>query len=117
MENNWYELGFRVPLVIISPYSKHGYVSHVQHEFGSLLAFSEETFGIRKGALRATDVRSDDLSDAFDFKQTPTPFVTISAPPFVPSQDPPAIRNAEDPEDDNGVVPDTPSCMTVGRRR
>ncbi len=117
MENNWYELGFRVPLVIISPYSKHGYVSHVQHEFGSLLAFSEETFGIRKGALRATDVRSDDLSDAFDFKQTPRPFVTISAPPFVPSQDPPAIRNAEDPEDDNGVVADTPSCMTVGRRR
>ena len=117
MENNWYELGFRVPLVIISPYSKHGYVSHVQHEFGSLLAFSEEAFGIPKGALHATDVRSDDLSDAFDFKQTPTPFVTISAPPFVPSQDPPAIRSGEDPEDDNGVVPDTPSCMTAGPRR
>ncbi|MBV9405279.1 MAG: hypothetical protein JO211_08035, partial [Acidobacteriaceae bacterium] len=27
-------LGFRVPLLVISPYAKKGYISHVQHEFG-----------------------------------------------------------------------------------
>lgn len=32
-------LGFRVPLIVVSPYSKHGYVSHAQHEFGSILRF------------------------------------------------------------------------------
>ena len=117
MENNYYELGFRVPLVIVSPYARHGYVSHVRHEFGSIIAFSEEAFGIPKGALHATDVRADDLSDAFDFKQTPNPFVTISAPPFVPEQDPPAIRNAEDPDPNDGVYANTQSCMTGHRGR
>ncbi|HEY1427970.1 MAG TPA: alkaline phosphatase family protein, partial [Candidatus Tumulicola sp.] len=31
--NNYYELGFRVPLVIVSPYARPAYVSHAQHEF------------------------------------------------------------------------------------
>jgi len=79
-----YELGFRVPLVVISPYAKHAYVSKVQHEFGSILAFTEEAFGIPKGALHATDERADDLQDAFDFSQSPRAFVPIKAPPFVP---------------------------------
>jgi phospholipase C len=29
-------LGFRVPLLVISPYAKRGYVSHVQYEHGSI---------------------------------------------------------------------------------
>jgi phospholipase C len=82
---NGYELGFRVPLVVISPYAKRAYVSKVQHEFGSILAFSEETFGIPKGAHNATDARADDLMDAFDFGQQPRKFVPIKAPPFHPS--------------------------------
>ncbi|MGB9652002.1 MAG: alkaline phosphatase family protein [Candidatus Cybelea sp.] len=81
---NAYELGFRVPLLIISPYVRRGYVSKPQHEFGSLLAFSEETFGIPKGSLDATDVRADDLKDPFDFSQRPRAFVPIKAPPFKP---------------------------------
>ena len=28
-------LGFRVPMIIVSPYAKKGYVSHTQYEFGS----------------------------------------------------------------------------------
>ena len=81
---NAYELGFRVPLLVISPYAKRGYVSKVQHEFGSILAFTEETYGIPKGALHATDERADDLSDAFDFSQQPRAFLRIQAPPFDP---------------------------------
>lgn len=84
---NYYELGFRVPLIVISPYARHGYVSHVQHEFGSILNFIEETFGIpcrgappNCGALGFTDLRADDLGDMFDFTQTPQPFVPIAAP-------------------------------------
>jgi phospholipase C len=98
---NSYELGFRVPLVIISPYAKtgtgsrEGYISHVQYEFGSLLAFAEETFAIPKGALHSTDARANDLSDAFNFQQPPRPFVVISAPPFVPGKG--SLRYEEDP--------------------
>ncbi|MBV9719953.1 MAG: hypothetical protein JOZ77_11585 [Candidatus Eremiobacteraeota bacterium] len=80
--DNAYELGCRVPLVVISPYAKRGYVSKVPHEFGSLLAFTEETFGIPKGSLGTTDERADDLKDAFDFTQKPRAFVPIKAPPF-----------------------------------
>jgi phospholipase C len=93
--DNAYELGFRVPLLVISPYDRKGYVSKVQHEFGSLLAFTEETFGIPKGALGTTDERADDLSDAFDFSQRPRAFVPIKAPPFNPGPD--QTTDDEDP--------------------
>ena len=83
--DNYYELGFRVPLVVVSPYAKRGYVSKVQHEFGSILAFSEETFGIPKGSLGTTDVRADDLSDCFDFTQRPRTFTPI------PKRSPPRL--------------------------
>jgi phospholipase C len=75
---NTYELSFRVPLLVISPYAKHGYVSHQQHEMGSLLKFVEETYGL--GSLGTTDVRADDLADFFDFTQKPRKFVPIHAP-------------------------------------
>ena len=64
-----YDLGFRVPLIVISPYAKAAYVSHTQHEFGSILHFIEEQFGL--GSLGYTDARADDFSDCFNFSQTP----------------------------------------------
>jgi len=72
---NSYELGFRVPLIVISPYAKPGYVSHVPHEFGSLLRFTEEQFGL--GSLGYTDARADDLADCFNFAQAPLPYKTV----------------------------------------
>ncbi len=39
-------LGGRVPFIVISPYARQHYVSHVQHEFGSILKFSENVFGL-----------------------------------------------------------------------
>ena len=59
-----YAYGFRVPLVIISPYAKQGYVSHVQHDFGSILKFTEKVFGLP--SLGYADAKADDLSDCFD---------------------------------------------------
>ena len=90
---NYYELGFRVPLLVISPYARPGYISEVQHEFASILNFIEETFGMpcrnappSCGALGYTDLRADDLSDMFNFSQPPIPFVTIPAA-MVPRND------------------------------
>ena len=39
-------LGIRVPLLVISPYAKKGYVSHVHYEHGSILKFVENLFGL-----------------------------------------------------------------------
>jgi len=68
-------LSFRVPLVVVSPFAQHGYVSHVQHEPGSILHFIEETFGL--GSLGTTDARADDLADCFDFSQAVKPYAVI----------------------------------------
>ncbi len=74
---NSYELGFRVPLIVISAYSRAGYISKKQHEFGSILKFTEEVFGL--GSLGTTDVRADDLSDCFNFAHAPRKFKIIPA--------------------------------------
>jgi phospholipase C len=69
-------LGFRVPLIVVSPYAKKGYVSKVPHEFGSLLKFTEEALNLpslHSLDPDATDDRADDLSDCFDFDQAVTP--------------------------------------------
>jgi phospholipase C len=94
---NSYELGFRVPLIVISPYAKQHYVSHRMHEFGSILRFTEEAFDL--GSLHTTDVRADDLSDCFDFGRPPTAFHPISAPKNAAYFLAHAIDN-RDPDDD-----------------
>jgi phospholipase C len=94
---NSYELGFRVPLIVISPYAKNHYVSHRQHEFGSILKFVEKTFGLP--SLHTTDVRADDLSDCFDFSKPPTKFQPIPAP-LPPSYFLKQPMSHKDPDDD-----------------
>ncbi len=66
-----YGLGPRVPLLIISPYARQGYISHTQYEASSVLKFIEERFGLP--SLNGRDVNANDMLDAFDFTQTPLP--------------------------------------------
>ena len=92
-----YVYGFRVPLIVISPYAKPAYISHVNHDFGSILHFMEENFGLT--SLGYADAYGDDLSDCFNFSQTPLVFQTINAPlnadHFLNDRTPP-----DDPDDD-----------------
>jgi phospholipase C len=74
-----YIYGFRVPLIVISPYAKAAYISHVNHDFGSILNLIEETYGLNSLGY-ADAYANDDLSDCFNFSQTPLTFTTISAP-------------------------------------
>jgi len=94
---NSYEYGFRVPLIVVSPYAKPAYISHVKHDFGSILKFIETTFKVP--SLGYADARADDLSDCFDYRQTPISFQTIQAPLkadyFLNDQ-----RPTTDPDDD-----------------
>ncbi len=75
---NSYEYGFRVPLIVISPYAKAQYISHVNHNFGSILKFVEEVYDLP--SLGYADANSDDLSDCFNTSQQPLTFQTIQAP-------------------------------------
>jgi phospholipase C len=73
-----YVYGFRVPLIVVSPYARAGYISHVTHDFGSILRFVEDTFSLP--SLGYADVAADNLGDCFNFSQTPIKFQTIPAP-------------------------------------
>jgi phospholipase C len=76
-----FELGFRVPLLVISAYTPTAYVDNQQYDFGSILRFMEGTFGFPEGYLGFADARADnDLSAFFNFQQSPSPFQVISAP-------------------------------------
>jgi phospholipase C len=73
-------LGIRVPCIVISPYAKHGFVSHTQYEFGSILKFVDETFGLPPlGPESAgyTDTRATSIADSFNFTQAPRPFTPL----------------------------------------
>jgi phospholipase C len=78
---NSYEYGFRVPLIVVSPFAKAAHISHVNHDFGSILKFIETMFGLTTVGPGAgyADSRADDLSDCFDFNQTPLTFTPIPA--------------------------------------
>jgi len=68
--------GFRVPLLVVSPYAKNGQVAHTEIEFATLLKFTEETLGLR--SLGATDA-TPYLNNLDDFFQTkPQPFASIN---------------------------------------
>ena len=68
-------LGFRVPLIIISPYANRGYVSHTVHEASGFLKYTEEVFGLP--SLGTRDAIADDFADCFNYQQTPPPYVPI----------------------------------------
>jgi phospholipase C len=63
-------LGFRVPLIVISPYARQR-VSHKTHSFGSILRYIEKNWSL--GTLGQQDARSDALGEMFDYAQTPIP--------------------------------------------
>jgi phospholipase C len=66
-----YGLGFRVPLIVISPYAKKGYIDHTQYEFSSMLRFAEDILGL--APLTKRDKGANAMFNAFDFTQKPRP--------------------------------------------
>ena len=71
--------GFRVPLIVISPYAKAHYVSHTQYETTSVLRFAEDLFGLDQ--MTAADRRATSpAGDCFDFNRKPRKFVPIKSP-------------------------------------
>jgi phospholipase C len=92
-----YVYGFRVPLIVVSPYAKTTYISHTAHDFGSILKFIETTYNLP--SLGYADTPADDLSDCFNLTHTPVTFHAIPAALkgayFINDKRPPT-----DPDDD-----------------
>ena len=75
-------LGPRVPLIVISPYAKHSYISHAQGEFSSFTKFVEENYNLPNLGQRDSLASTSDLMDFFDFNQTPQSPLILSPLPY-----------------------------------
>jgi phospholipase C len=74
-----YTYGFRVPLLVVSAYTQAGLVDNDVHDFGSILRFVEENFGLpRIGPGYYADAFAGGLSKYFRLP-TPRSFAVIPA--------------------------------------
>ena len=71
--------GMRLPLIVISPWVKPHYVSHVVRDSTAISKLIETRFGLP--ALTARDAAQDDMTEFFDFSQP-----ALLTPPKLPTQ-------------------------------
>ena len=62
-------LGVRVPMLIISPYARAGFIDHTTYSFDSIMKFIEWDFGLH--SLTARDANANNLLNTFNFQQAP----------------------------------------------
>jgi phospholipase C len=91
-----YGPGPRVPLLIVSPYARSGFIDSRQFDFTSMLRFAEVTFGLP--ALTPRDAGAHDMMSAFDFNHvTPRLFLSQrTCPPPPPGLQPGAANDFDD---------------------
>jgi phospholipase C len=71
--------GYRVPLIVVSPFTKKNYVSHKQTDYTAILKLIEKRFNLPH--LTNRDAAASDMSDFFDFTNVPwaTPPASVPA--------------------------------------
>jgi phospholipase C len=73
-------LGFRLPMLVISPYTKAHTISKTQYEFASILVFVEDNFDLGRmgtAGFPNNDARATSIADMFDFSIQPRKFKVI----------------------------------------
>ena len=71
--------GFRLPLIVISPFAKKNFVSHQVRDYTAILKLIETRFNVP--ALTTRDASQIDMSEFFDFVNVPW-----AIPPTPPAQ-------------------------------
>ncbi len=81
------QIGFRVPNMIVSPFTRRHYVGHVPMDHTAVIRFVENRFIGSSAHLTHRDAAQPDLLDFFDFTNKPwlTPPANIPAPLTDPS--------------------------------
>ncbi len=69
--------GYRVPLIVVSPYTKKNYVSHTVADYTAILKLIETRFGVP--SLTARDAHQMNMTSFFDFSNPP--WMTPPSPP------------------------------------
>jgi phospholipase C len=76
---NFEYTGYRVPLIVVSPFTKANYVSHTVADYTAMLKFIETRFKLP--SLTARDAAQMDMTEFFDFVNAPW-----AVPPKPPAQ-------------------------------
>jgi phospholipase C len=95
--DGFWRYGFRVPGLIVSPYAKRDYVSHVVYDHTSVLALVERKWNLP--ALTWRDANANDLTDLIDLN------ALASGQPTFPEL--PTLAPA-------GDTPEALACSTTG---
>ena len=74
------QIGFRVPNIVISPFTRKHYVSHIPMDHTAIIKFVENRFIGPSAHLTARDTAQPNLLDFFDFNAAPW-----STPPTPPT--------------------------------
>jgi phospholipase C len=74
------QTGFRVPVVVVSPWARPNFVSHTTRDYTSILRLIEDTFNVTH--LTARDANADNMMEFFDFSAGPR----LLTPPPLPTQ-------------------------------
>jgi phospholipase C len=79
------QLGFRLPNIIISPFTRKHYVSHTPMDHTAVIKFVENRFISSSAHLTARDAAQPDLLEFFDFSSAP--WATPPTPPTPVSEE------------------------------
>jgi phospholipase C len=80
------QLGFRLPNLVLSPFARRHYVSHVPMDHTAVITLVERRF-LNGQTLTARDAAQPDLMDFFDFTNVPWLIPPSNVPvPYDPSQ-------------------------------
>jgi phospholipase C len=77
---NFQYTGYRVPLLVVSPYTKKNYISHTVMDYTAILKLIETRFSLQP--LTQRDAAQPDMTEFFDFQNVPW----ATPPSNVPSQ-------------------------------
>jgi len=77
-------LGFRVPALLVSPWAKRGYVSHVQYDHTSILSFIAQRFGLPSLSPRVAASNSFETAFEFDAPPREAPAFGLASIPAAP---------------------------------
>ena len=84
LQDDFTRTGFRVPLIVVSPFTRPGYVSHTVADYTAILKFIETRFGLPN--LTQRDAAQPDMTEFFDFSGAPN--LNPPSPPEQPTNGP-----------------------------
>lgn len=80
IQGDFNKSGFRVPLMVISPFARKNFVSHTPMDFTATLKLIETRFKLP--GLTARDASMPDMTEFFDFSTANGPWATPPSPPI-----------------------------------